>query len=238
VVIWQSLDILPRKIFYSPDVPLWVSYPQQTVVHFLEKEFESDHRSIHPLQLFPEKEKTSLIRDARNELLLSCNSLREVKAIKDKYILRLQSEANQYYEQVWANCSLPEKYFLYDLSSDGVTNLANEPIIKSLSEKGLIRINPGVEVVNRSFANFILTKFSREELAEWDEREGREGSWNNLKWIGIIVISAVFVFLSLTIKDFLGRIGALLTPLTIMLPKIFSLISEYAGFQKKDITKP
>lgn len=236
VLIWQSLGILPHKIFYSPVVGLWSSYPaKKEKKNFIEEEFENDDDVRHPLFSLDEEIKKEWKDQATKEYNKSGLSRKEKIAVQEKYILQLESKAHEQYKKALNGCSEEEKYFLFDLASDGVTNFANEPIIGSLASKKLIRLTPALEIVNRSFAHYVLNSITAEEITKWEEKEDSQGNWNNLKLILIIVISVAFVFLSFTIEGFMGRVSALLAPLGLILPKVVSLISNYSSLPKQSI---
>lgn len=233
VIIWQSLGILPHKIFYSPIIELWKSYPSRNKKEFTESEFENDDELGHPLHDVDETVKARWIKDAKAEFSKDGLTRKEKVAIEEKYLLELETQVHDSYKRTLATCSLDERYFLFDLASDGVTNFSNEPIIGSLAKKGLIRLKPSLEIVNRSFAYHVLKSMTVEEIVKWQEKEETQGNWSNLKLILIIIISASFVFLSFTIEGFLGRVSALLAPLGLILPKVVNLISNYSSLPKE-----
>ncbi|MBI3219071.1 MAG: hypothetical protein HYZ44_06145 [Bacteroidetes bacterium] len=236
VLIWQSLGILPHKIFYSPVVDLWAAYPaKKGKKNFIEQELENDDDVRHPLFNLDEEVKKEWKDQAKAEYDTPGLSRKEKIAVQEKYLLQLESKAQEQYKKALNGCSEEEKYFLFDLASDGVTNFANEPIIGSLAGKKLIRLTPALEIVNRSFAQYVLNNITAEEITKWEEKEDSQGNWNNLKLILVIVISVAFVFLSFTIEGFMGRVSALLAPLGLILPKVVSLISNYSSLPKQAI---
>jgi hypothetical protein len=233
VLIWQSLGILPHKLFYSPVIRLWESFPaKKKKINFAEQEFEDDTDEHHPLHQLDEQVKNNWMKQAATEYGKPGLSRKEKVAVQEKYLLQLEVLAHAHYTKALAACSLEEKYFLFDLSTDGVTNFANETLIGSLAQRRLIRTTPAIEIVNRSFAHHVLNSMTIEEIAKWEEKEHTEGNWGNLKLILLIVISVAFVFLSFTIEGFMGRVSALLAPLGLILPKVVSLISNYSSLPK------
>ncbi len=236
VLIWQSLGILPHKLFYSPVIRLWESLPaKRKNINFAKQEFEGDADEQHPLHHLDEEIKDNWIKQAATEYDKPGLSRKEKVAVQEKYLLQLEVLAHAHYAKALALCSQEEKYFLFDLSTDGVTNFANETVIGSLAHKRLIRTNPAIEIVNRSFAHHVLHSLTAEEISKWEEKENSQGNWGNLKLILIIVISVAFVFLSFTIEGFMGRVSALLAPLGLILPKVVSLISNYSSLPKQAI---
>ena len=248
-IYWRLLASLPKRIFYYPPFPFHHGQPAiKGEKNFLEREFEGDN--LHPLAALPEL-KTKLEDDALKELKeigadegdltkklshLKTNSEPSFWAFCDKYIFLLQKDAESAYNSAWEKCSRKEKYFLYDLATDGITNFSNLEIVKKLAEKGLIRTEPVITIVNRSFANFVLDSLSSEEIIIWNQEERFESNWVNLRVMAALVIIATLVFISISVDGFLGRATALLASLSFVAPRIFDIFSSIGNLLKGKLT--
>jgi hypothetical protein len=248
-IYWRLLASLPQRIFYYPTFPFHKGQPAiKGEKNFLEREFEGDN--LHPLAALP-KLKTKLEDHALKELkeigddqggltkklnYLKTNSEPSYWAFCDKFIFLLQKDAESAYKSAWEKCSRKEKYFLYDLATDGITNFSNLEIVKTLAEKGLIRTEPVVEIVNRSFANFVLDSLSSEEIIIWNQEERFESNWVNLRVMAALVIIATLVFISISVDGFLGRATALLASLSFIAPRIFDIFSSIGNLLKGKFT--
>ncbi len=233
IVFWRVLREIPRKIFFALDKVIWKSYPERKIETFLEREFENDDEERHPLYKFSSTEKQKLIAAYHEDADTRNGSIGRM--IRDKYILALQESARKEYDASWASCSDDEKYFLYDLSVDGVANQADQILIGRLAEKGLIRLTPRLEPVNLSFANYVLNVMNEAELSKWKEKEERDGNWNNLRTMFIIIIAAAFIFLSIAEEDFAGRVAALAASVGLLFPRIISLVASLSDFVKSKV---
>lgn len=232
-ILWWIIREMPRKIFFSPDKIAWDCYPKRKVETFLEREFENDTENRHPLHAVSGPDKERLRDDYKRALRKAIKNKSVARLIRDKYILKLQHLAKKEYGTAWSNCTEEEKYLLYDLSTDGVTNLTDQILIGRLAEKGLLRLTPRLEPVNLSFANFVLNSMNEKTLAEWRTKEDREGNWSNLRLILIIIIVAAFVFLSVAEEGFAGRVTALLASLGLIFPRIIGLLTSMGDLLKK-----
>lgn len=231
VVLWYLLKDLPRKIFFAPDKVVWDCFPQRKIEKFMEREFENDDETRHPLYGIAPEGKKKLIDDYNAEInKLTSKSIELL--IRDRYILKLQELAKNDYSSAWNNCSLEEKYLIYDLAVDGVTNQADQVLIGTMAEKGLIRLTPRLEPVNRSFANFVLNSMNEEELSSWREKEDKEGNWSNLRLILVIIVTTAFVFLSMAEEGFAGRVAAVLASVGLIFPRLITLFSSVGDMFK------
>jgi hypothetical protein len=230
--LWKVVKLIPRKIFFAPDKIIWDCYPESEIENFLEREFEYSFQQRHPLHNFDEEEKVKLLSSP--ELVdLDNYTPEEQRMIRDKYILKLQKAAEHDYSLVWEKCSNEDKYFLYDLAIDGVANQADHVLIGSLAERGLLRLRPKLELVNTSFANYVMNAMTEDELKEWREHESAEGNWGNLRLVLIIVIAGAFIFLSVAEENFLGRVTALVASVGLILPQIVNVVASFGNLFKR-----
>ena len=150
----------------------------------------------------------------------------EHEVLLDKFIYKLRHRAKPHYQAVWESCQEDEKFFLFDLAEDGIANLSNRDLIGQLSRKGLVRIHPKLEIVNNSFANFILGAVDKTALLARNEMESKEGQWRKLRPIMIIVIVAAFGFLSVANEESMGKATALLASIALVIPNLINVIAS------------
>lgn len=227
--LWYVLFLLPRKIFFAPDLIVWKCLDEPKSTDFLDLEFENSDDPSHPLNQFDAQDKKELEdrRDAKKDFEA------DPDAFRDNLIFELQERAEDLYDLAWRRCSDEEKYFLYDLASDGVANQVDQVLIGKLAGKKLIRLRPHLKPVNVSFGNYILKAMTEEEIDKWKEKESTEGNWKNLKWMLLILIAAVFIFLSVAEANFLGRITAIVASVGLVVPQLVNIITSVGGIFKK-----
>jgi hypothetical protein len=222
--IWTMREI-PGKIFFMPvsDFPYPDHYPPRDFSkNEIEREFENDDLDKHPLKGLAEKRD---IITTYNEIS-KCDDDYKKRMDTEVLLLRLQQTAESKYKDKWDPLPDAEKFLLYDLADDGVTNQTETSLFNKLSEKGLLRLYPKLEVVNTSFANYVKTIMPKEKITEWQKNENKNGRWNNLRIALIIIIIAAFGFLSVAEEDFLGRVSALLASVAVAVPNLVSAVGK------------
>ena len=102
------------------------------------------------------------------------------------YIL-LNAEA--LYRFKWESCSSEEKLALLNLAKQQRLNPTNTQMIEHLALNGLIRVREGhLNIVNKSFAHFVLHAETRETLAQLVSH-GEAGVWKNYRLpLGILIL--------------------------------------------------
>lgn len=230
--LWWALALLPRKIFFAPDLIVWEGLKAPKTTDFFDFEFDQSEDDKHILHSFNVLDKAELIAYKDDEERKK-DSQNDPDAFRDRVILKLQDKAEDLYEMAWRKCSEEEKYFLYDLASDGIASQVDQVLISKLAEKRLIRLRPYLRPVNVSFANYVLKSMTSEDIDKWKEKESSEGNWRNLKWILLIVIATVFIFLSVAEESFLGRVTAILASIGLVVPQLINIVTSVGGIFKK-----
>ncbi len=127
------------------------------------------------------------------------------------------------YRAWWSICSDTEKLALFHLATDRFLNSQN-PGVRTLLQKNLIRLNPDLQMINESFRQFILTVCEEEEISLL-ERKGPTSTWRKLVWPmgGFIILLAVFLIS--TQQDFRGLVLAFIPAL----PALFGILMKRLG---------
>ena len=84
-----------------------------------------------------------------------------------------------YYQAIWHSCSFSEQLPLYHIAVAGYLHSDN-PDLTSLSQKGLIRLTPELQLMNESFRQCILQLRVNFQLSKW-EKPTRPDTWEQLK---------------------------------------------------------
>jgi len=128
------------------------------------------------------------------------------------------------FERIWQALDDKEKYLLYCLANDGLLNQKNESVIYDLLNKNLIVIyNQRIRLVSFSFREFIISrKLTNEEKKVFAEMQSG-ASWASLRTAVLVLIISVFIFLFLTQQEVSGKIIALITSISAILPFLLKL---------------
>ncbi|MCH7772583.1 MAG: hypothetical protein IIA49_16465, partial [Bacteroidetes bacterium] len=153
---------------------------------------------------------------------------------REKIILKIQEYAMVYYESIWEACSNSEKILLYDISDDMLLNDKNKKVIKILLKKGLLKYNGYIDIMNKSFRNFIVTKFESEDKEEYIKKYESSGKWRSYRAPILLIVLALAFFIALQEN--------ILSNITSMLPVIIAalgIITKVSGiFSKSDVLTP
>ena len=148
----------------------------------------------------------------------------ETRSQDEKIILEIEELAHGYYESLWSACSDKEKIFLYDLADDLVLNDKNKEVIKVLLHKGLITNNRYFDVMNRSFRNYIITKFESEETQGVLKKYYGKGQWSNYRAPIILLILALAFFIAFQ-ENILSNLTTIITSII----AILGLVTKLSG---------
>jgi hypothetical protein len=145
---------------------------------------------------------------------------------EDDFIINIEEVAEPYYNSLWNSFSPDEKLLLFDLARDGFVNLKNQRSIRILMQKGVIVTDEGgMNIMNKSFANFILNVFRHDEEIKLTQRARAKGSWHNIQPVLVLVLIGIAIFIALAQKELLGNINALIVSLTSAL----ALFTKFGG---------
>lgn len=134
----------------------------------------------------------------------------ELEEIKERIILKIQELASNYYLMLFNGCSRKEKFVLYDIALDRLININNKDTITLLLKKGLLKNTGTIEVVNRSFRNYILCSVDSEEAKEIIGTLVTKGRWKSYRAPLYLLILGAAVFLAFQ-KDLMNDIQSFST---------------------------
>jgi hypothetical protein len=227
-LIWWVLTTLTRKVFYLPKHAAWeILPPPKLPWGTIKFEFTNVDSHLHALHGIESK-----IQIKADEL--STNSLERWE--HEKLILELQNEQHELYTQYWDKCTEEEKFFLFDLSEDGVVNHPDDKILQSLSQKKILRLYPRLEIVNASFANFLRTMLQKKEIQRMERLGSKDGRWKHTRVLLIIIVLAALAFLSIAEENFFGRATAIIGSITLVLPNLMTLFGSITKIFAKGTT--
>jgi hypothetical protein len=164
-------------------------------------------------------------KDPKATLLRECGAfptLSEVKmqieeaiksgilANKEQVIEHVGTSAGAFYRRLWSLCTWEERLLLYQLASDKRVNTRNIEIIEHLLRRGYIRRSPSLCITNKSFARFILSAESPEEIRRW-AKEVERSVWSSLK---VPIIVALLVIAAFVVNANSDEFDAVLTTVT------------------------
>ena len=132
-----------------------------------------------------------------------------------------------YYQALWQSCSLTEKITLYHIAVDGYAH-ADNPDLTSLSQKGLIRLMPDLQLMNGSFQQCVMQLGANVQLSKW-EKQTRPDTWGQLKWPFLFIFGTILLFFFFTQQEFKNSFITLISLLPILLPALPDLPALLTG---------
>jgi hypothetical protein len=184
---------------------------------FWKKCFEEEKKS---------NELTGFLRDLKNEYPVFDKKTGDQVKLESAIIAKSQ-ELAPLFECVWKGLNDREKWLLYCLANDGLINHKNESAVYSLLNKNLnVIYNQRIRLVSYSFREFIVSRDNTDEEKNLLIKMKSGGSWNFVRYIAVVLIISVFIFLFLTRQEVSAKIIGLLTSLSVVLPLIFKLSSS------------
>ena len=143
--------------------------------------------------------------------------------MKDQFRLA----AFPYYRSLWESSSVLEKRALYHVASDGYLH-AHNPELVGLCQKGLLRLNPDIQLLNESFRSFVLEMATNTGIAEWEAGDSPD-TWARLKYPFLLLFGVIVVFLFATQQEFKNSFITLVSLLPLLLPALPELPSLFSG---------
>ncbi len=211
VHLFQSFGMmyfLPRK---SMDIlRIWL---EPTAVHEISKD-QGQPLKVKSL-LKSEAQPTSQLRKIGNWIF----ALHEWPMLAPQELQQqFQFVASPYYRSLWHSCSVQEQLALFHIAQDGYLH-ANNPELASLTQNGLVRVTPDLQIMNGSFRRFILQIGNESNILKWKDRANEE-TWANLRLPFLLIFAIILIFLFVTQQEFKNSFITLISLLPIILPAL------------------
>lgn len=143
------------------------------------------------------------------------------------FIINLETVAEPYYNALWNSFSQEEKLLLFDLAHDGFVNLKNQRCLRILMQKGVIVVKDhSLDIMNKSFTNFILGVFREDEELEIAKKVQSKGSWQDIRLVLVLTLISIVVFIALAQKELMSDLNAFLVAIT----GAVGLLSKFGGW--------
>ena len=148
------------------------------------------------------------------------------------FVLKIQDIAQNYFYSVWTSLSSKEKYVLYDLASDELTNYKNYIVLAELERKGVLFFcdkENTLKIFNKSFRNFILTVVNPEEALLLEKQVNVSGTWEIVRMVLVIFFVSIGMFLFFTENTAFNKIIGAVTAVSSLIPAIINFFTNIKG---------
>jgi hypothetical protein len=153
---------------------------------------------------------------------------------REKMVLQVEDLSQTYYRAIWHYLSKSEKFLLHDLAKDRFVNMRNMKTIRALRQKGLMVGKNSLQIMNKSFNNFILSVVLDDADLKMEQQIREKGSWNTVHLILVITIVSIIVFLGLAQQQLFKNFEAILAATTALLPLLARLGGIFSGSKVKE----
>ena len=151
----------------------------------------------------------------------------------EQLVQELSEKAFPLYKLFWSACTRPEKLLLVQLAQTGLVNPICKDTLHETIRKKLVELKPYPRVMNESFARFLESAATGDQIAAW-EKEGGESHWLTMR--NVLLIVAVFAFLMIGISQdhVLQSISAILTAVIGAIGGVMKLSDTIASKFRRD----
>jgi hypothetical protein len=153
---------------------------------------------------------------------------------REKMALQVEDLSQTYYRSIWNCLSISEKFLLHDLAKDRFVNLRNMKTIRALRQKGLMVGGNSLQIMNKSFNNFILSIADDDADIKMEQQIRQKGSWNTVHLILVIAIISIVVFLGLAQQELFKNFQAILAATAALLPLLARFGGIFTGSKAKE----
>jgi hypothetical protein len=133
--------------------------------------------------------------------------------------------AEPFYWSLWNSCNDTEKLVLVHVAEEGFANPWQTDIAERLLRRGLLVLDPDLRPFTPAFRQFIRKVYEADRVTEWEQPTHGLG-WTNTRWILVIMLTTVVVFLFGTQRQALSQLVAFVSALTGAFTGILKLISD------------
>ncbi|MGH7789670.1 MAG: cache domain-containing protein, partial [Candidatus Binatia bacterium] len=105
--------------------------------------------------------------------------------------------AEAHYRSIWCGLSDEERLVLNHLARHGFVSPRSWRIVRRLGERGLVRRDPALRLMNESFARFVARAEDRATLKGWQHAAGTTAwEWVRNGFAAVVVVAAVVMYLT------------------------------------------
>jgi len=136
--------------------------------------------------------------------------------------------ADGFYRTLWSSFSDKEKLLLTQVAKGYLVNPVNRQALNRLLALRLILRRARFELVNHSFAEFVLSAARPTDVAEW-EQSGVTSTWSLIRIPVLISLVGVAAFIAYTQRDALPAVLGILGAAVAVLVKLLDLFRRPSG---------
>jgi hypothetical protein len=171
-----------------------------------------------------------------------CTELKDTEAFKtgslseDQILEELEERAGSIYRNVWQSCDEDERVVLEHVAQHGLTSTTSRRVVRRLLARGLLRKDPELRLMNRSFRRFVLEAERRREVVILESQAG-PSLWDRLRLpLGAGALIGV-TFLAATQREAFNATLTVATGVTGLVPVLMKFTNLLSQFTPKGDSK-
>jgi len=169
-----------------------------------------------------------------------CAELKDSSALpslsEDQILEELEERAGSIYRNVWLSCDESERVVLEHVAQYGLTSTMSRRPVRRLLARGLLRKDPELRLMNRSFQRFVLEEERRREVVILESQTG-PSLWDRLRIpLGAGALIGV-TFLAATQREAFNATLTMATGVTGLVPMLMKFTNLFAQIAPKGDSK-
>jgi hypothetical protein len=141
-------------------------------------------------------------------------------------LVEVGERAENYYREIWATCTREDKLVLGQLAEEGLVNYKAKATLRRLMARGLVRREPHFELMNETFRRFVLSSFSRTEVAALEE-DSTTSAWDAIRWPFLALLVGSLAFLFVTQHELFNTTVGVITAVAAAVPAIVKMANIF-----------
>ena len=141
-------------------------------------------------------------------------------------LVEVGERAENYYREIWSTCTREEKLVLGQLAQEGLVNYKTKKTLRRLMARGLVRREPHFVLINETFRQFVLSSFSRIEVAALED-DSTTSAWDAIRWPFLAMLVASLVFLFVTQHELFNTTVGVITAVAAAVPAIVKMANLF-----------
>jgi hypothetical protein len=133
-----------------------------------------------------------------------------------------------FFRSLWESCTVDEKLVLIHVAQEGFANPRQGATVRGLVRRGLIVRDPELRLMSPALTRFVQGVQAPNQVEQWEQAVGGFG-WKQMKWVLIVILAVVAIFLAWTQSQLLDQTTGILTSLAVFVTSMLRLTAAFRG---------
>lgn len=151
---------------------------------------------------------------------------------EDQILEELEERAGSIYRGIWQSCDENERVVIEHVARHGLASRASRRTVRRLLSRALLRKDPDLRLMNRSFQRFVLEEERRQEVVVL-ERQAGPSVWDRLRIPLAMAAVMAAAFLASTQREAFNATLTMAAGVTTAVPTIAKLVALLTQFSSK-----